>query len=344
MSRKTTLRGASLLTSIGIAALTAGSMAGQPAMAEPMPIGAVIQRDYRGATAEHREVAEHAIYFNNAVHANETIATGYNGATRLELLDRSQVAVGANSRLTLDEFVYDADSLTSSGQMRFMLGAFRYVGGESKHKEGLTLETPTATITIRGTELVIFVTPTGRSEINVIEGAISVTACGGGGSADLGAGESVTIDPLCRLSVDRARPLPHRFIPKMPPDFGGSEREREASNGDDRDDHAKEGMGEGNGSRGDVSDGDDRPKDGGSNSGGGKPKGGGTKGTGGGKPKGGDSTGGGATGGGSTGGGSTGGGSTDGGSTDGGADSGSGDNGSGGSTGGDTGTGGGLLG
>jgi hypothetical protein len=114
--------------------------------------------------------------------------------------------------------VYDPSTLTSAGRLVFGLGAFRYIGGESRHKENLKLETPTASITIRGTELVIFVAPTGRTEIHVIEGAISVTACGGGGSRDLGAGERATIDPLCSL-VDAARNLPPRSsadAPRLP--------------------------------------------------------------------------------------------------------------------------------
>jgi hypothetical protein len=41
-------------------ALAVGLVA-SAAMAEPTPVGAVIQRDYKGAYAEHREIARHAI-------------------------------------------------------------------------------------------------------------------------------------------------------------------------------------------------------------------------------------------------------------------------------------------
>jgi len=324
---------------LGVAALATGLAVSSHAIAEPATIGAVIQRNYKGAIAEHREIARHAIYFANDVHAEEKISTGYNGATRLRLLDDSQVAVGANAEIVLDEFVYDPGTLTSSGLLEFSSGAFRYVGGEAKHKEGLKLVTPTATLAIRGTELVIFVAPSGRTEVNVIEGAITVTACGGGGSQDLGAGEQATIDPNCGLSVDKARKLAPHFIPRMPRGFGAEDGVKGASS-DPSDsgsmDRAKERV-DNPGRTRDVGQNDDHtPKDTGSGSQGGGSSGGGSTGGGsGGKPKGGGSTSGGSSGG-----------STGGGTGSSGGSSGSGTGGSGSTGGGTVGsdTGGGIVG
>jgi hypothetical protein len=251
--------------------------------------------------------------------------------TELELVDHTKVAVGENASVKLDRFVYDPDTLTISGMLNFGEGAFRYIGGDSKHKEALRLNTPVATIAIRGTELVIFVAPSGRTEINVIEGAISVSGCGGGDSADLGAGERATIEPDCSVSVDAARKLPPHYIPRMPSDFASTDdgaRDGEASNAE----HGKEKMG--------APERRSAPETGGGSVSGGKGKGsaGGAK-----APKG-SGTGGasGSTGGQSTG---TGGGSTGGtgGQTGGGANAGSGGGsgtGSGGSTGGGSGAGG----
>ncbi len=316
-------------------ALCAVLGAGAPSLAEPARIGGVIQRDYKGATAEHQEIAHRPIFFNNSVHAEEVVKTGYNGATRLELLDHTQLAVGANAEIVLDSFVYDPATATSGGLLRFDVGAFRYVSGESKNKKDLKLATPTATIAIRGTELVIFVADTGRTEINVIEGAITVTACGGGGSLDLEAGESATVAADCRMDRDIARKLPPRFIPVMPRDFATidegavPEGENRQLGGDSeaKGEHARE-QGEGNSPGGEA-------PNGGKARGGGKAPGG--KAPGGGKSAGGGSTGGGSTGGGATNGGSTGGGSA---ATDGGASS-NGDA-TGGQTSGSAGTGGGT--
>lgn len=183
--------------------------------AQAAEIGEVVQRAYLGATAEGEEPT-HDIYFTNAVHAQELVKTGAKGATELEFLDATRLVVGPNGTVKLDEFVYDPASATGGGQLSLQLGAFRYQSGELKNKENMKLVTPTATMTIRGTHLVIFVDGDGATEVNVLEGAIDVLACNTPSTISANAGQRVNVTSGCAASVSEIRPLPRDYVPTMP--------------------------------------------------------------------------------------------------------------------------------
>lgn len=183
--------------------------------AQATEIGAVVQRSYLGATAEGVEPLRE-IYFANSVHAQELVKTGARGATELEFLDATRLVVGPNGTVKLDEFVYDPSSGSGGGQLSLQLGAFRFQSGDIKTKENLKLVTPTATMTIRGTHLVIFVDADGATEVNVLEGAIEVLACNTPSTIPANTGQRVNITAGCATSVAAARPMPRDHIPTMP--------------------------------------------------------------------------------------------------------------------------------
>lgn len=191
---------------LGLAMTT---LAGGALSAEPR-IGAVVQRDYRGAVAEpNGSAASHAILFSDAVFALDTVKTGATGTTALEFLDQTTVEVGAGAELRLDDFVYDPATTVGGGKLSFAVGAFRYVGGKMTTEQNIRLHTPTATMVIRGTELVIYVWPDGRTEVNVVSGAVEVLACAAGGAGKLAmTGMQVTVLPNCVTKVAAAPALP----------------------------------------------------------------------------------------------------------------------------------------
>lgn len=185
------------------------------AWSETAEIGEVVQRSYLGATAEGNEPAR-PIYFANAVYSRELVKTGVKGATELEFLDNTRLVVGPNGKVRLDEFVYDPASASGGGQISLQLGAFRYQSGELKNKENMKLVTPTATMTIRGTQLVIFVGADGATEVNVIEGAVDVLACNTPSVVSANAGQRVNVTSGCATTVAELRPLPRDYIPTPP--------------------------------------------------------------------------------------------------------------------------------
>ena len=80
----------------------------------------------------------------------ERIQTQGAGQTQILFLDQSTLTVAPNSEIVLDEFVYDPN--TGTGRQAFSLGKgmLRFVGGAISHKIGVTIDTPTTTLSIRG--------------------------------------------------------------------------------------------------------------------------------------------------------------------------------------------------
>ena len=100
------------------------------------------------------------------VEMNDTIVTA---KTRLGLTfdDDTRVAITEQSRLIIDDFVYDGNNNTGKLTMRIALGTVRYASGAIAHNnnESVKLSTPTATIAVRGTDFTMTVDEIGRSLI-----------------------------------------------------------------------------------------------------------------------------------------------------------------------------------
>lgn len=206
------------MLALAAGAMLAGAWAERAAAAQP-EIGAVVQRTYRGATAEG-ETPVHPIYFRNEVYAQDLVKTGPRGSTDLQFLDDTHLVVGPNGEVRLDEFVYDPATVTGGGQISLKIGAFRYQSGELKNKENVKLVTPTATMTIRGTHLVIFVGLDGATEVNVLDGAVDVLACNAPSAVSATAGQRVNVTSGCATTVASVRALPRDYIPQPPGSSG----------------------------------------------------------------------------------------------------------------------------
>jgi len=81
--------------------------------------------------------------------AKERIQTTGSGSLQVMFNDKSTLTIGPNSNLVIDDFVYKpggggkfAASLTK--------GALRFVGGQISHTAGATINTPVASLGIRG--------------------------------------------------------------------------------------------------------------------------------------------------------------------------------------------------
>src|SRR5262245_1367319 len=142
-------------------------------------IGAVQQPEYKGAIGQLATGTEHQLIYSEPVYAEETVFTGAQSSTALQFLDKTQLRVGTNSKVKLDKFVYDPGSGTGDALLKFGTGAFRYVSGSLGKQHNMQLATPTAVLSIRGTDLVISVAPDGTTQVAVLDGEIEVAPCGG---------------------------------------------------------------------------------------------------------------------------------------------------------------------
>ena len=110
----------------------------------------------------------------------ERITTAAAGQTQIQFLDESSLTVGPNSDLSIDQFVYQPQ--TGSGELAITAtrGIMRFVGGKlSKNDKPVTMQTPSATLAIRGGVFLANLSPTGRLDVVFLYGKeLSVTAAG----------------------------------------------------------------------------------------------------------------------------------------------------------------------
>jgi len=203
---------------VAAAAFAAG--VAQPAAAESQ-IGAVTQPEFKGAIGTRESGEKRDLTYQQTVYANERVETGVQSETTLAFLDQTNLFVGEHSSVLLDRFIYDPGSHQGDVAISLMKGAFRFVTGEIKNKQNVTIRTPTASIAIRGTVLVLFVLPDGTSEINVWAGAIDVSICNRPDPVRVNAGQALIVSSSCesrraqaRNSSETGYPIPH-----LPPEY-----------------------------------------------------------------------------------------------------------------------------
>lgn len=98
------------------------------------------------------------------IEMNDTITTS-KARLNLTFEDDTKVAITQQSKLVIDDFVYDPNSKTGKLAMKVAMGTVRYASGAVAHnsRENVRLRTPTATIAVRGTDFTMTVDEIGRS-------------------------------------------------------------------------------------------------------------------------------------------------------------------------------------
>ena len=112
------------------------------------------------------------INVGDAVLRNETVRTGSNSATRLVMIDSTNLSLGANSSITLDRTVFNDERSYRDVTIRVTTGAFRFVTGHSD-KNAYKITTGLATIGVRGTTLDIL-SQRGKTTVVLQDGASRV--------------------------------------------------------------------------------------------------------------------------------------------------------------------------
>lgn len=109
------------------------------------------------------------------VESYDTVRTK-NGRTAIEFLDETRVDVTENSKLVIDEFVYDPNTSTGSLALKASFGTVRYASGQiaKNSKQNVKISTPTAVIGVRGTDFSMTVDETGSSTIILLPSCTTV--------------------------------------------------------------------------------------------------------------------------------------------------------------------------
>ena len=128
-------------------------------------IGAV--QELKGVASITREKKAIDVKSNTAVNSMDTVQTGA-GVVGISFEDNTKVRVTENSKLVIDDFVYDPNK-KGAGKLalKVAMGTVRYASGNIAHdnSKNVAVNTPTATIAVRGTAFTMTVDEIGQSLI-----------------------------------------------------------------------------------------------------------------------------------------------------------------------------------
>ena len=137
----------------------------------------------------------------DAVVFQETLQTVDDSGALIRFIDESELTLGAKSKVVIDEFVFDLKNAKGHALIEVSVGTLRFVTGEMP-KGGVVIKTPTATLTLRGTDVVVHVHPDGTTDTAVYDGKVEaqnnltdeVTHLIPGDGATLGQGGTTSYD------------------------------------------------------------------------------------------------------------------------------------------------------
>jgi hypothetical protein len=93
-------------------------------------------------------------------HIGDLVVSGPNSALQVLLKDKTVFTLGANTRITIDKFVFDPDRGASDVSLAVTRGVFRFMSGPSLHGAGRNaITTPVGSIGVRGTIVLLAVGP-----------------------------------------------------------------------------------------------------------------------------------------------------------------------------------------
>lgn len=81
----------------------------------------------------------------------DIIQTGRGSAASISFGDGTALNFSANTRMVMNEFAYEANSTANSGVLTLVHGSFAFIAGQVAKTGGLNIDTPVATMGIRGT-------------------------------------------------------------------------------------------------------------------------------------------------------------------------------------------------
>ena len=123
------------------------------AAAAPINIGAVGAVSGKVTAKPTGAAASHALASGAEIFHKDAVTTGPKSRLQVLLKDQTVFTMGPDSRIILDEFIYDP--FTDAGKVTAQVtkGVFRFVTGKvaGKRPEGMTIKLPSGTIGIRGT-------------------------------------------------------------------------------------------------------------------------------------------------------------------------------------------------
>lgn len=135
-----------------------------PIISAAGPIGGVIEQSGATGNIVRLDGEELSAALEAEIVSYDEVET-QNGRLKIEFLDKTQVSLTEHTYMEIDEYVFDPDPTKSKMAINFVQGTARFATGSLGlvAKENITIQTPTASISIRGTDFTTTVDELGRS-------------------------------------------------------------------------------------------------------------------------------------------------------------------------------------
>lgn len=183
--KTTRLTAALLLAAVGV-------LAAVPARAQD-PVGriALVRGDVRGTPPGG---AAAAMAVADPVVLDHLIATGRASAARMTLEPEGVLSIGQETELRIDRGTVDQATGEGESVLTLLLGRLEVALG-SLFRGEVTVETPSASLGVKGTVFRVLVDAAGRTLVAVLEGVVEVTSKATGETLVLEAGDYAIVEP-----------------------------------------------------------------------------------------------------------------------------------------------------
>ena len=153
MDERTTIAGL-----LGFLLALAGALS-DPARAQDVrPIGKVVTAvgkvtiEHADATIVQARLSDQAgVKVGDPVYRGDVVKTGADGRVGINFADDSSFSLSSNASMEMNEFVYDPAGKSNSTLFSLAAGTFTFVAGNVAKTGSMKVDTPVATLGIRGT-------------------------------------------------------------------------------------------------------------------------------------------------------------------------------------------------
>jgi hypothetical protein len=169
-----TSKSAAIFSAVFLAVFPAGQIALMASAIAQQPVKVGQAEIIRNEVMNVGEATLIPINIGDVVVRDEVVRTSADSDARIGLLDATKLTLGPGSTLKIDRAVYSGETNYKQITIRLSSGAFRFITGHSD-KRSYKIETPFASIGVRGTILDIQVLPN-QTLVALQDGQASVCA------------------------------------------------------------------------------------------------------------------------------------------------------------------------
>src|SRR5580700_1985098 len=127
----------------------ASQPAAPTAQQTPDPVGSVAT--LQGGASVTRNNATSALALRDPVYKTDVLQTNVDGTLGITFDDETTFTLKPNTRLAVDEFVYEAGGANNAAIFNVVRGTAAFVAAEVAHTGNMRIDTPSSTLGIRGT-------------------------------------------------------------------------------------------------------------------------------------------------------------------------------------------------